>query len=236
MQLDAMEVGIIIAVVVLLLLRSAWGTRLLTLLGSPARESTRSASSGDRCIACNGVDVTLLEPMVYRCNACGHEGGEGWAARQEARRAASLRQEEPKLRRASARRDLREARTLVSSALGTIERAKSRSPVVAVGDNEAEALTMGIQLLLEARRKALDAQAKLGVSLGAAVMEVDPTTHELDLQLTNGRLGGIAHQRIVRVFEHGQAMLAAIEDVLRRKYPRRRRPANGMSSPKDETA
>jgi hypothetical protein len=35
------------------------------------------------CVACDSADVTELAPLTYRCNECGYEGGDGFAAWQD---------------------------------------------------------------------------------------------------------------------------------------------------------
>jgi hypothetical protein len=180
-------------------------------------------STGELCIACNSNQVTLLAPMVYRCNACGHEGGDGIAAREEARRAAAVQRHDVALRRKSARRNLREARTLVSSALGTLEREMS---FVVPGTDDSATL-----LLVEAKRKVQDAELELGVSLGVAataeVEGIDLETYLVEATFDDDRK---THRRVAHAFAQGKVMLAAIELALRRHYPRRGRRSTGRTA------
>src|SRR5690606_35857273 len=133
-------------------------------------QAMRESSTGESCIACNAKNVKLIAPAAYQCNACGYEGGDGWAAYKQAKREASFKQMSPAERRESAKQDLLEARTLLLSGIGDIERAKSLSYFDMVGitpetqldvDGEGHekhwALTAGIGLLLEAKQRAMDA-------------------------------------------------------------------------------
>lgn len=138
------------------------------------RRVARAFRAEAHCVACDATDLELLAPEVYRCNACGHEGGDGEAAHARARREASFRAMDPVERRKSGRRDLREVRRLLSSALGELERARGLGDSLfedtrRTGSSElGSVMATATGLLLEAREKARDAQVKLGTSLGAA--------------------------------------------------------------------
>ena len=209
--MKSMEIVIVVLTAGILIVRML-PARWLALLLPPRGPGP---STGEVCVACDARNVTLLAPMVYRCNVCGHEGGDGWAARERARRDAAYHAWSPARRRKSAKRDLLEARTLIIAGLGDIERAKSEP----AGSSEgAEALlserdrskASGTGLLLEAQGKARDAQAKLDVSLGAAA---DARLDEADS----------CEELLVR----GRAMLRAIEAV--------RRSASGRSRDRSRT-
>jgi hypothetical protein len=165
----------------MVLVVSALGAMLLTLaigVVFPGRLRARldAPNTGDSCIACSSRDVTSLAPMVYRCRACGHEGGDGWAAWREAQRNASFEAWSPARRRRSAARDLVQARTLLVAGLGDLERASHEtmstvSDVLTWERSETWAATKGAGLgrLLEAQGWIRDAVAKLGTPLGDGV-------------------------------------------------------------------
>lgn len=207
--------AVIIAVVVVLLFARSLPRRWIALLMPPTGPGP---STGEVCVACNSRNVTLLAPMVYRCNACGHEGGDSWAARERARRNTTFQAWNPIKRRKSARRDLMEARTLILAGLGDLERAGSyagselsdlelrvsyatwnahRLSVTEQWEHE-QVKTSALGRLLEAQGKARDAQAKLGASLGDPVdASFDETAHPSEL------------------LAQGNALLGAVEAELR---------------------
>ncbi len=85
-------------------------SRLWDELGREGWENGDGVEAGDvvpvgaeRCVACGSDDLELLAPRVYRCRACGYEGGENrgawertrnqaaWAARPWSERLAAAR-------------------------------------------------------------------------------------------------------------------------------------------------
>jgi hypothetical protein len=194
------------------------------------RRAARAFRSEAHCVVCDGTDLEVLAPAVYRCNACGHEGGEGRVARAREQRSASFGGMDPAERRKSGRRDLLEARTLLLSGLGDLER--TQAPIGdslfedrrRVGSSDlGHALASGGGQLLEARAKARDAEAKLGISLGVASTadlgdQADPQAALFDehAPTREGRA----------MLREGHAMLRAIEaaiEALRASKPARKR-------------
>ena len=43
----------------------------------------KKTPAGDVCVVCESADLEALAPDAYRCRACGHEGGDGYAAWQD---------------------------------------------------------------------------------------------------------------------------------------------------------
>lgn len=191
----------------------------------------REVSDGQQCVACDSPNTTLVGPAAYRCQDCGYEGGDGWAALARQKREAGFAQMSPEQRRESAKRDLIEARTLLLSGVGELERAASLSrmdmvglspyahaEVAGEGHEKHAAMTSGVGLLLEAKQLAQDAQAKLGISLGAAAKTcgggTTNTAAVLDLHLDNLFTDWAVHNDIQRTIVEGQQMQAAVDAVL----------------------
>jgi hypothetical protein len=213
--MNVFEVLLIVVTVALVIIRSL-PRRWIALLMPPTGPGP---STGEICVACNSRNVTPLAPLVYRCNACGHEGGDGWATWQRARRDAAFQAWSPAKRRKSAKRDLVEARTLILAGLGDLERAgnepevhgiriragatsdfSNTSRVLAEAERleHEQAKTSGLGRLLEAQARVRDAEAKLGTPLG------DVVGTSLDENAHSGTL-----------LADGTALLVAIEAELR---------------------
>lgn len=200
--------------------------------GMKMNRAMREDSPGDRCTACDGTKVVLIAPQAYRCNACGFEGGDGWAAYKEQQRHAKFAAMDPAARRASARDDLHEARRLLTSGIGDIEHARDLSGLDMIGLSNIEmdgegnakqaAITAGVGLLLEARNRARDAQAKLGVSLGTAATADGGGTSGLaasfDLHFDNIFTDLKVHRDIGRTLNQARGMLQAVDHVLAEQF------------------
>ncbi|PKN55516.1 MAG: hypothetical protein CVU56_20935 [Deltaproteobacteria bacterium HGW-Deltaproteobacteria-14] len=73
----------------------------------------------DSCVACGSSALTALADGVYRCDECGYEGGDGFAAWRTERDKEALRELSPSALRARAVKALEGARlTLVAAAGG----------------------------------------------------------------------------------------------------------------------
>ncbi len=122
----------------------------------------------DQCVACRSRDLTALADRVYRCNACGYEGGEGRALVERALREASFLEMAPARRLEEARRDLLEARSLALGGVGDLERANGFGDEVFNAESSTPshdtARASGTGRLLEARSKIRNAAAKLGLA------------------------------------------------------------------------
>ena len=195
----------------------------------------KEPSEGDQCVACEGRNVTLLGPAAYRCNDCGYEGGDGWAARAQAERAAAIRQMPVERRHASARQHLLEARRLLLAGVGEIERARSLSrldivglspmsygEVMGEGHEKQDALTSGVGLLLEAKQLVQTAEVELGISLGEAARAegggLNGAVAAFDLYMDNVFADALAHRNIVQTLDQARAMQSAVEMVLIREF------------------
>ncbi len=191
------------------------------------RRAARAFRREAHCVVCDGTDLVLLAPAVYRCKACGHEGGEGRAARAREQRNAALRGMDPAERRESARRDLLEARTLLLSGLGDLEHTQASFADALASNREhvgspeqGDALASGSRQLLEARAKARDAEAKLGLSFGAAA-SADLGDRADVLQAALFGVNTPAREGRAMLAE-GHAMLEAVEAALASQWPRER--------------
>ncbi|MCA9712503.1 MAG: hypothetical protein KDK70_42130 [Myxococcales bacterium] len=134
------------------------------------RRYLRLLRDTSRCAACQGDALTMLAPDVYRCDACGYEGGEGRGARARARREASLQAMDHRQRRESALGDLREARMLASSGMAELRRARAMIGEALFDDRRVgstardHARASGTGQLLQARGKLRDAAVELGLT------------------------------------------------------------------------
>ncbi len=75
------------------------------------------APAAPTCVACESTDLEMLAPEAYRCNACGYEGGEGWAKLQRARKLSRLEALPTKELVSSVAADLEDLRLLLLTAV-----------------------------------------------------------------------------------------------------------------------
>ena len=128
--------------------------------------ASRAPISNEECVACGSRDVTSLGPAVYRCGACGYEGGSGVAASLAERERAEIEAMGPEARRAGAIADLEEA----LAGLASVEDDLAR-PAPSVADVERARAE-----LLKATETLRRAGSKLGLAgLVPAVAAVDTT-------------------------------------------------------------
>ena len=80
-------------------------------------------STGEACVACEGLDLTSLAPAAYGCNAYGHEGGDGLSAFYRIQQRLKIDALAPEERRVQARGDLIEVRRVFLAVRGTLESA-----------------------------------------------------------------------------------------------------------------
>ncbi|HJN75450.1 MAG TPA: hypothetical protein QGF58_16090 [Myxococcota bacterium] len=77
--------------------------------------------SDTECVACGSKKLDELAPKAYRCLSCGYEGGSGLAAAHEAAARREVDRLSPERKRAKARKELEDARSLLSAATGTLD-------------------------------------------------------------------------------------------------------------------
>ena len=117
----------------------------------------------DVCVACESEDITVLAEGVYRCNACGYEGGSNFAEYKQQQRRKKVDALEGEARQEHIVDTLKEARTLASSAQGSLSSASasniqdmlgvgasSYGGVAGQGYEAQEELIGGLRLLMEA--------------------------------------------------------------------------------------
>jgi hypothetical protein len=200
-------------------------------MGNAAREH----STGDSCVACDSNDVTMLAPQAYRCNKCGHEGGDGYASWQQGRREEAIRRMPPEKRRAGARMDLVQARDQLNGVIGDLHAASTMSALDIAGfggssyagtDGEGgekqKLVTTATQGLLEARNLVDDARVKLGIDMDTSLAETDKqggyALWAADLHF-DGLLVDLAyHAKIERMNQETRSMLEMVEEVLRKEF------------------
>jgi len=192
--------------------------------------ASRAHISDESCVACDSADVTSLGPGAYRCNACGYEGGSGLAAMQEQNRLAQFDQMSPDERRESAQKDLLEARTVLTSCIGSLDSVRLMSGLDMVGvggsgyagtagegNEKQQALVSAQGYVFEAQNLLKDAWYKLQGHPGGALeldSPIDYTTWALDVHL-DGLVGDLMmHGRIEQTRTQATQMLQAVEHAL----------------------
>jgi len=77
--------------------------------------------SGLTCLSCDATDVTELAPDAYRCNVCGYEGGDGYAAWQAQQNVAALAGQSEDALRARAIEELEAVRLMLVGVGGEVQ-------------------------------------------------------------------------------------------------------------------
>lgn len=80
----------------------------------------RSHNEVFTCVSCGSQDVALLAARVYRCNDCGYEGGDGFAAHEKRQRLLAIERMSERERLLSGWQDLVEARRLLLATNGSM--------------------------------------------------------------------------------------------------------------------
>ncbi len=196
-----------------------------------ARRMNRAAgeaSTGSVCVACDSKDVTELASEAYRCNMCGHEGGDGYAAYQRGLRNASFERLTPEEREEGARKDLLEARRLLISAAGDLHRASIASGIDMVGfgggmstgegNEKQSAMTSALGFMHEAKNRVDDAKVKLVLNLNTDMESTDGQDSYLswsaDLYFDNIFTDMKFHGKIVKAQQEANRMVSVVERIL----------------------
>ncbi|MBW2276195.1 MAG: hypothetical protein JRF63_01815 [Deltaproteobacteria bacterium] len=202
------------------------------LLGRKLAKAAAEGSSGERCIACDSTDVTMLAPAAYCCNECDHEGGDGYAAYKRAKRNASFEAMPTADRRTGARDDLIEARRLLVSAIGDLTRAAHASGFDMAGmggglgegggGEKQSAFISATGLLHEARNVIDDAKAKLGTrvdgEMPAAEGGNDYLVWSADIYFDNIFTDIQFHTKIAKVSADANRVLEAVNNTLQAEF------------------
>jgi ribosomal protein L37AE/L43A len=183
----------------------------------------------DQCVACDSKDVTVNAPGVYRCNACGYEGGSGQAAAQQAARQAGFDALSDDERRASALVDLREAVTLLESAIVGFDGTSRASAFDIAGmgsmgyagaggegnPKQAEFLS-ALRLLGEAKQHVVDAEYKLKIGVYSGGEDPTPGVFAwtLDTALDGVVSDILMHTKIEKAKTEAQSALASVQQTL----------------------
>jgi len=198
------------------------------LLGRKLAKAAAEGSSGEVCVACDSKDVTVLAEQTYRCNECGHEGGDGYADFQRQKRHAAFERLSPAERRTGARTDLDEARRLLISAIGDLNRALISSGIdmagmgggfgTGEGNEKQSAMTSAMGFMLEARNRVDDAKAKMKLFLDTELAtDADMggySAWSADLYFDNIFTDLRVHAKIKQAKAEAQRMVEVVEQVL----------------------
>ncbi len=139
-----------------------------------ALEGLESRNEVFVCAACQSASVRMLAARVYLCLQCGYEGGPGMAEWMKIKRRQAM-ERLPAIERVSqARGDVREARTLLLSAQGTLRALTGFADVGGSRSDQEAALSMALgahRLVAEARQHLEDAMIKDPPSFGGEAWE-----------------------------------------------------------------
>jgi len=110
----------VLVVLVVVLFAGAWvAWRRHTLAGPAWRR--KAVSPEGACAACGSTDLDVLAPGVYRCRACGYEGGENRGVMEAAEQRLAWEGRPWPERLAAARAALLDADRLLASVAGEID-------------------------------------------------------------------------------------------------------------------
>lgn len=174
-------------------------------------------SGAPECVACGSKQVTMLASDAYRCDGCGYEGGDGYAAYQAVAERAVLRGVDDEALLARVREGLESARLSLVALSGSRQTPElSRGWRIAVGIGSevlgADLLEVGAeereQIRLERERLVNQACADLvGLRPALEVLSergrpVGPFLESLDLLATSGEPGaGLAAELLGQIGE-----------------------------------
>ncbi len=153
------------------------------------------------CVACDSADVTELAPQTYRCNECGYEGGDGFAAWQDMKTRAAYDDWSVAQLREHAAAQLNEARSALVAVEGLTTPSTSSTGAfaefagvtVSVGGNNLSGQSdRDLALQIAADRQAAVAKAASGLHAATLTLDtlVDKGVIELGAVLTNARIAG----------------------------------------------
>lgn len=175
------------------------------------RKARRAATPVGRCIACGGADLTDIADRVYRCGACGYEGGEGLAAHLAAAERAALDGEPTDALRARAARLLDDVVLQTGAAMGNDpEEAYWRaSEARTMAHDELPKGDPDAKLIAEQDYARFMARARQDLVEIATILEV------LDAR-DAGVAGAVAQLRVVAYAEKAEPVHRFATDLLRR--------------------
>lgn len=202
------------------------------LLARRMKKAASETSKGEICVACDSKDVTILAPSAYRCNMCGHEGGDGYAKYMTQLRHASFERLSPEERRAGAEYDLKEARRLLLSAVGDLDRAMISSGLdmagigggfgTGEGNEKQSAMTSALGFMMEAKNRADDAKAKMQLFLDTGMASEGAADSyaawSADLYFDNIFTDLNFHNKIKSAKGDAQRLAAVVERVLKEEF------------------
>ena len=202
------------------------------ILAKKLKRAASEGSSGEVCVACDSKDVTVLAPQAYRCNLCGHEGGDGYGQYKKQLRHASFERLSPEERRKGAQTDLMEARRLLLSAIGDLRNALVSSGFdmaglgggfgTGEGNEKQSAMTSAMGFMLEAQNRAEDAKAKMKLYLETDMASTEEmgsyTAWSADLYFDNIFTDLNVHSKITRAQQEANRMVAVIEKTLLEEF------------------
>ena len=188
--------------------------------------AAKAEIADDECVACGSKDLEELAPRAYRCLQCGYEGGSGLAEAHEAAARRELDELDPDQKRRKARALVDDARSLLTSARGTLDGAViasvhdivgiggDPSGIAGEGSEKQQLMQRALQDTEQARRSLEDALYLLGeegdtgegedigVGLAAADMYLDSPITDL-----------MMHGRIEQLKDRVKGLLALTDQL-----------------------
>lgn len=191
----------------------ALGLLLHTVLKSQKlAEAADAPSSGETCVACGGRALIELATDAYRCKTCGFEGGSGLAAWKKSARIEAAQKMAPDLKKASALKDLRHARTqlLTADGLYTAAREQLYATVANPGGGFDDVRREFSRLMTELEEARAFAES-------AAIKLEEP---ELSRALPQVSAADFAASSDLTAFDRAGALLSALKDRVDRALDR----------------
>jgi|MDTC01.2.fsa_nt_gb ribosomal protein L37AE/L43A len=190
------------------------------------RKAMNTDLADDCCVACNSSNLADLGPGAYRCKACGYEGGSGLKKIQEQAKEEAIDALDPAARRRAAIIDLREARTLLLAASGSMKNVISLSKADMIGlpsgwdggTRKNNELNSAMADILRAKQHIDDASLKSGNDiLEGDELNIDFSSLEfsLDTYFADNFFSDVAvHKKIKKVNRHAEHMAQAVNAAL----------------------
>ncbi|MFT6376977.1 MAG: hypothetical protein ACJARS_003637 [bacterium] len=154
-------------------------------------------NDGMACVACESADVATLAPLAYRCNVCGYEGGDGYAAWQDTKTRAAYDSWKVSQLREHANAQLNEARSALvavdglrgPSAMSTGLHAEVAGVAISMGGGTTGQADLELAQQIEADREIALTRAAAGLHAATITLDamVDKGVIELGAVLTDAR-------------------------------------------------
>ena len=186
-------------------------------------KASKAPISDNECVACGSKEVTVVAEGAYRCDACGYEGGSGLAKLQDEAHVKGIEAMSDEDKRRTGIADLKQERSLLMGAQGTLAGAARLSVMDMAGgggdrgQGKQSELVSAVKDMLEAQHHFRDAVLKLGQNGTYAFdIEFDTGVFVMDIAADSLIAGVMMHAKIEEAKGHCERMLAAVEEALRR--------------------